>query len=365
MSEKVLVAMSGGVDSSVALLKIIEQGYDAIGVTMKLWEYKDVSGNILDDSNCCSVGAINNAKLICDRLNVPHYTLDFTDVFRKQVVDDFANEYLKGRTPNPCVRCNSFVKWDTFIEQADNLGAKYIATGHYANILENDGRFYLRKGTDPLKDQSYVLWGIPAETLSRTLFPLGKHTKQEVRKIALEHKLETANTPESMEICFVADNNYKRFLKDYKPEKINNIGTGEIKNKSGDVLGKHDGYPNYTIGQRKGLGISNPTPLYVNKINPATNEVIVGEKNNLYEKSCKISQVNWLVDEDKIQSDIHAQIRYNSPLVPAKIINDKDNYEIHFKTSQMAITPGQSIVFYVDDIVMGGGIIEKEITHEK
>ena len=361
MSEKVLVAMSGGVDSSVALLKIVEAGYEAIGITMKLWEYKDVSGNLLEDSNCCSVGAINNAKLICDRLNVPHYTLDFTDVFRKKVVDDFADEYLKGRTPNPCVRCNSFVKWDTFIEQADHLGAKYIATGHYANILEKNGSFYLKKGADPLKDQSYVLWGIPAETLSRTLFPLGEYTKKEVREIAIEHELETANTPESMEICFVADNNYKRFLKDYVPEKMNRVGKGKIKNESGSTLGDHDGYPNYTIGQRKGIGISSPKPLYVNNINPKTNEVIVGEKESLFEKSCKISQVNWLVEKKQIKSEIQAQIRYNSPLVPAKIINDKENYEIHFKSPQMAITPGQSVVFYLNDMVLGGGIIEREI----
>ena len=365
MSDTVIVGMSGGVDSSVALLKIIEQGYDAIGVTMKLWEYKDVSGNLLEDSNCCSVGAINNAKLICDRLNVPHYTLDFTDTFRKMVVDDFANEYLKGRTPNPCVRCNSFVKWDTFIEQADHLGAKYIATGHYANIFENNGCFYLKKGSDPLKDQSYVLWGIPAETLSRTLLPLGKHTKKEVREIALKHELETANTPESMEICFVADNNYKRFLKDYVPEKMKHAGKGKIKNESGNTLGDHEGYPNYTIGQRKGIGISNPKPLYVTNINPKTNEVIVGEKESLFEKSCKISQVNWLVDNKQIQSEIQAQIRYNSPLVPAKIINDKENYEIHFKSPQMAITPGQSVVFYLNDMVLGGGIIEREIKNNE
>ena len=213
MPDKVLVAMSGGVDSSVALLKIVEMGYDAIGVTMKLWEYRDVGGNLLDDSNCCSVGAINNAKLVCDRLDVPHYTLDFTDVFQKSVVDNFADEYLAGRTPNPCVRCNSLVKWDAFVQQADKLGAAYIATGHYAKVQHLKGSSVLKKGKDSLKDQAYVLWGIPAHTLSRTLFPLGDLTKEEVRNIARKNKFETAEIPESMDICFVADNNYKRFLK--------------------------------------------------------------------------------------------------------------------------------------------------------
>ena len=258
--DKVLVAMSGGVDSSVALLKIIEDGYDAIGITMKLWEYRDVGGNLLDDSNCCSTGAINNAKLVCDRLQVPHYTLDFTDIFKKTVVDNFAEEYLAGRTPNPCVRCNSFVKWDAFIEQADQLGAKYIATGHYANVSHFQNYSILQKGKDPLKDQAYVLWGIPSKTLSRTLFPLGSLTKEDVRQIARENKFETAEIPESMEICFVADNNYKRFLKDYRPEKISSIGKGSIIDESGHELGQHSGYTNYTVGQRKGLGLSNPEP---------------------------------------------------------------------------------------------------------
>ena len=361
MSEKVLVAMSGGVDSSVALLKIVEKGYDAIGVTMKLWEYRDVSGNLLEDSNCCSVGAINNAKLVCDRLNVPHYTLDFTDVFRTKVIDNFADEYLKGRTPNPCVRCNSFVKWDTFIEQANKLGAKYIATGHYANIHEEDGSYYLKKGLDLAKDQSYVLWGIPANTLSRTLFPLGNLAKKEVRKIALNNELETAHVPDSMDICFVADNNYKRFLKDYVPQKMDAVGKGKIMNESGQSVGEHEGYPNYTIGQRKGLGISNPEPLYVTEIIPTTNEIIVGEKKSLLNKTCEMSQVNWLVNEQEIHSNVLAQIRYNGPIIPAEIMKYNENYQIHFQSPQMAITPGQSIVFYDGDILLGGGIIEKEI----
>jgi len=361
MKDKVLVAMSGGVDSSVALLKIIDMGYDAIGITMKLWEYRDVGGNLLEDSNCCSVGAINNAKLVCDRLNVPHYTIDFTDIFRKTVVDNFADEYLKGRTPNPCVRCNSFVKWDAFIEQANRLGANYIATGHYARIYQEDNSFYLQKGKDLIKDQAYVLWGIPIETLSRTLLPLGNYTKKEVRNIARKNNLETADIPESMEICFVADNNYKRFLTDYIPNKINAIGSGEIVDESGASVGIHTGYTNYTIGQRKGIGLSNPEPRYVTKIKPSTNQIVIGKKKDLYESMCSISRTNWLVNDMTFPCTVKAQIRYNSPLVSAKIKKENNIYKVCFTEPQMAITPGQSIVFYKDNIVLGGGVIEKNL----
>ncbi len=361
MQDKVLVAMSGGVDSSVTLLKIVEMGYDAIGVTMKLWEYRDVGGNLLDDSNCCSVGAINNAKLVCDRLNVPHYTLDFTDVFQKSVVDNFADEYLAGRTPNPCVRCNSLVKWDAFIEQADKLGAAYIATGHYAKVNHQNGSSVLLKGKDPLKDQAYVLWGIPANTLSRTLFPLGGLTKEEVREIARENMFETAEIPESMEICFVADNNYKRFLKEYVPEKMSEIGTGEIVDESGEVVGEHSGYTDYTIGQRKGLGLSTPEPRYVSNINPSNNQIRIGKKGSLTKDNCKVSGVNWLVENISFPRDIKAQIRYNSPVIDARISNTENQFSVQFAQPQIAVTPGQSIVFYEDDIVLGGGIIERNI----
>ena len=353
------MAMSGGVDSSVALLKIIEMDYDAIGVTMKLWEYRDVGGNLHNDSNCCSLGAINNAKLVCDRMDVPHYTLDFTDVFQKTVVDNFADEYLKGRTPNPCVRCNSFVKWDALIEQANKLGADFIATGHYANIQQINGSHFLQKGADPMKDQAYFLWGIPAHTLSRTLLPLGGYTKKQVREIALENELETANVPESMEICFVADNNYKRFLKDYVPEKMNAVGTGLIVDESDQTVGTHDGYTNYTIGQRKGLGISTPEPRYVTQIEPSINQIVIGEKTSLLEDTCSVSRVNWLVSPMDFPCMVETQIRYNSPVTPAEIKKYNSKYEITFQQPQSAVTPGQSIVFYRDDVVLGGGIIER------
>jgi len=359
MQDKALVAMSGGVDSSVALLKTIEMGLKPIGVTMKLWDYSTVGGNVtVNDNNCCALESINDAKIVCDQLQVPHYTLDFTDVFRKKVVDNFASEYLKARTPNPCVRCNSYVKWDAFIEQADKLGAKYIVTGHYAQIDKDKGEnFIIKKGIDPIKDQSYVLWGIPKETISRTILPLGGLTKKEVRKIASTNNLETANTPESMEICFVADNNYKRFLKDYSKKEINKIGKGRIVNDSNEQIGEHDGYPNYTVGQRKGVGLAHSKPRYVKSIDKDTNTVMISEKKNMFSSNCNVSQENWLIDTAKIPMQIEAQIRYNSKPVKCKIL-DKKKLVVNFDEPQFAVTPGQSIVFYNDDILLGGGIIE-------
>ena len=359
-SDKVLVAMSGGVDSAVALLKIIEAGYNAIGVTMKLWEYKHVGGNVLKDNNCCAVESINNAKLICERLGVPHYTIDFTEDFKEKVIDNFVDEYLAGRTPNPCVRCNSYVKWDTFIEQANKLGAKFIATGHYAIINNKNNNYEIIRGKDKNKDQSYVLWGIPKETLERTILPLGKLTKKEVRKIALENNFENANTPESMEICFVPDNNYKRFVREYAKDKIDHLdSSGSTLNEKGDKVGENEGYINYTIGQRKGIGLSNPNPLYVKNINPENNSITVTEKKSLYSKHCYISNINWLNNNFKLPLNLFAQIRYNGTISQVSVINDNNKISANFNEPQLAITPGQSIVFFDnEETLLGGGIIE-------
>ena len=356
-NETVLVAMSGGVDSAVALLKIIEMGYKAIGVTMKLWEYNNVGGNVLKENNCCAIESINNAKLVCERLGVPHYTIDFTEDFENKVINNFVDEYLSGRTPNPCVRCNSYVKWDTFINQADKLGAKYIATGHYANIEKNNNEYKITRGKDKGKDQSYVLWGIPKETISRTILPLGGLTKKEVRQIASNSNLETANTPESMEICFVADNNYKRFLKDYSSKEMSKIGKGKIVNESNKTIGEHDGYPNYTVGQRKGVGLAHSKPRYVKSIDKDSNTVMISEKKNMFSSGCNVSKENWLVDTSNLPTQIEAQIRYNSKPVKCTI-SDIDKLSVDFKEPQFAVTPGQSIVFYKEDVLLGGGIIE-------
>ena len=352
-----MVAMSGGVDSSVAMVKILEAGYDAVGITMKLWEYQTVGGEPASGNSCCGIEEINGAKLVCDQLGVPHYTLDFTQVFREQVVDNFASEYLGGRTPNPCVRCNSYVKWDAFIDQADQMGINFIATGHYARVEHRNGKYFLKKGKDLVEDQSYVLWGIPRKTLKRTIFPLGNLTKKEVRKIAEEYNLPTANAPESMEICFVADNNYRRFLEDYKPEEMAEIPEGVIE-ENGISIGSHPGYTHYTIGQRKGLKLSNPEPRYVTGINPKTNTVQVGLKESLMKTNCKIDQANFLVKDLNFPKNITAMIRYNSMGGNATLTNENGGFKLEFDTPQMAITPGQSAVFYDGDIVIGGGIIE-------
>ena len=356
----VLVAMSGGVDSAVALLKIVEMGYRAIGITMKLWEYKNVGGNTLKDNNCCAVESINNAKLICERLQVPHYTIDFTKDFEKKVISNFVNEYIAGRTPNPCVRCNSYVKWDTFIKQADKLGAEYIATGHYAVIERENNIYKIKRGKDKHKDQTYVLWGIPKETLSRAILPLGNLTKKEVRKIATENNFENANTPESMEICFVPDNNYKRFVKEYAKDKINYPNRlGDTLNERGEKIGKNEGYINYTIGQRKGIGVTNPEPLYVKKINSKNNSITVSKKESLFSNKCKISNINWLDKNLKLPLDVFTQIRYNGNISKTHISDYKNNILAKFEKPQLAITPGQSIVFYdKNERLLGGGIIE-------
>jgi len=358
MSNKtVMVAMSGGVDSSVALIKIIESGYKAIGVTMKLWDYSNVGGND-DDNSCCGIDEINGAKLVCDQLGVPHYTIDFQDVFKEKVIDDFANEYLNGRTPNPCVRCNSYVKWDAFIDQADQLGADYIATGHYAIIDSYNNNPAIKQGVDSLKDQAYVLWGIPRDSIKRTLFPLGEFTKEQVREIARGYKLETAENPESMEICFVADNNYNRFLNNYIPNKMSSIGSGKIMDEEENVVGEHKGYTNYTVGQRKGIGLSYPDPRYVKSIDAKTNTITISRKNKLYKEKCYVSNVNWLIDEPALPMQIHSQIRYNSKKVESNVLLEKNRIKVQFDEPQLAVTPGQSIVFYIGDILIGGGIIE-------
>ena len=358
---KVLVAMSGGVDSSATLLKILKMGHEAIGITMKLWEYKFTGGNNLQDNNCCAIESINNAKLVCDRLGVPHYTVDFTEDFKEKVVENFVSEYKAGRTPNPCVRCNSYVKWDTFIKQADKLGAEYIATGHYAIInKEKNGNCSIKRGKDKLKDQSYVLWGIPKNTLSRTILPLGDLTKSEVRQIAREESLETADTPESMEICFVADNNYKRFIKEYTGENLGNDNlNGKTLDLNGEKIGNNPGYINYTVGQRRGIGLSNKDPLYVKKIDAKNNAITVSGKESLYSDKCEISNINWLIDEKNIPKELNCQIRYNGNISKAFISKKGTHFFAKFTQPQLAITPGQSIVFFDNqETLLGGGIIE-------
>jgi len=350
--------MSGGVDSSVALSLLLDGGYECIGVTMKLWENKDPISNVVRNSNCNTVEAINGAKMVCDRLGVHHYTLDFMDIFKKNVVDDFSNEYLSGRTPNPCVRCNSIVKWETLLQQADIFGIDYIATGHYARIQHEENTSYLLKGTDELKDQSYMLWQINPEALKRTLLPLGEMTKAETRDYAKVNGLETAQTPESMDLCFVSGDDYSKFLYEIMPEKMNSVTSGDIMDETGEVVGEHTGFTNYTIGQRKGIGLAFTEPRYVKKINPMDNSIVIAKKDAMYSKHCYVSQLNWFIEPPYDNMNTFAQIRYNSKGCDATVVKEGDNYKINFNEPQLAVTPGQSIVFYDGNKLVCGGIIE-------
>ena len=359
MKKTILVAMSGGVDSSVALSKTLDMGYDAIGITMKLWNNKDPETNVVRPSLCNSAEAINGAKLICDRFGVKHYTIDFIDLFKKHVIDDFTNQYMNGKTPNPCVKCNSLIKWEALINFAKEIGVEHIATGHYAQIKKAKDEFLLLKGADESKDQSYMLWDIDKKQLSKTLFPIGNMTKDEVREYAVKYNLETANRAESQDLCFVLGDDYSQFLHEIIPEKMAKISDGPIIDEEAKQVGKHTGFTNYTIGQRRGLGLSFPEPRYVKKINPINNTIVVSKKEALYSNKCIANNINLLKNNLLFPLDVMAQIRYNSKPSFATInMIKKNEIEIHFKNPQLAITPGQSVVFYIEQNLIGGAIIK-------
>lgn len=356
------VAMSGGVDSSVAAALLKEQGYNVIGLTMHIWDYDSVGGNVFHESGCCSVETMNDARSVCHSLDVPHYVIDVRDDFEKFVISNFGSEYLLGRTPNPCVLCNSKIKWQVLLDKALELGAEYFSTGHYARVQYNGetGRYVLKRGMDVSKDQAYALWGLTQPQLKRTLFPLGELTKTGVRQYAENMNLKTHNKHESQEICFVPDNDYARFLSEKFPNEVANIGQGEIVDEHGDVKGYHRGYPFYTIGQRKGLGIALGRPVYVTRIDAESNQIVIGDKENLRNKGLTAGMVNWIAIE-KLSEPMHveAQIRYND-LGKAAIIAPLEDgrVQVEFNSFHSAITPGQSVVFFQGDVVVGGGIIE-------
>ena len=347
MNNRVLLGMSGGVDSSVSAILLKENGYKVIGTSLEL----------IDNLN--ETNTFSDAKNICDKLNIDYHIFDYKNEFKKKVIDNFINCYANCKTPNPCIECNKYIKFGAMWEKAKELECDYIATGHYAKVeySEKYERWVLKKSNNEKKDQSYVLWSIPKEILEHIIFPLSSfESKGEIRKIAEEKGLEVANKPDSEDICFIPDGNYKNFL-----ENNSNIKPlpGNIVNLKGEILGKHTGLYNYTIGQRKGLGISNSVPLFVLRLNKEKNEVIVGEEKDLFKKEFIVSNINLLlVDDIKDWLDVTVKTRYSSKSSKAKIKREADIIKVVFEEPQRAITPGQSAVFYIDDIVLGGGIIQ-------
>lgn len=352
-NNRVLLGMSGGVDSSVAAILLKEQGYEVIGVTMKLFE-----GEI--EGSCCSLSSSQDAKRVCDYLGIPHYTVNYKDEFNKYVIQDFINCYANCRTPNPCIECNKYLKFGCMYKLAQELNCNYISTGHYAKVEydEKYKRNVLKKSDADAKDQSYVLYNLPTDLIDKLKLPLGGFKdKSQIRAIAEKHKLPVAKKPDSEDICFIPDGDYKKFL-----EENSNIKSkeGNIVNKAGEILGKHTGLYKYTIGQRKGLGISNKTPLFVIGYNKERNELIVGDEADLYKKEFKVSNVNLLLHKEILEPlEVEVKTRYSAKCHRAKIVQDGEFIKVTFEEPQKSITPGQSAVFYNGDIVLGGGKIEE------
>lgn len=352
--KRVLIGMSGGIDSTVAAILLQEQGYELMGATFRTFDSIKESC-LAKEKGCCSIESIIEAQRIAAILGFEHHILDFRDTFREHVIANFVDEYAQGRTPNPCVLCNSHIKWGKLMQAAKEYGCDYIATGHYAQIAEHRGHYYLKNAVDTQKDQTYFLWMLTEENLRHTIFPLGGLTKTEVRQIALQHGFEAlSKKAESQEICFVPNNDYRSFL----AEQGVDIQVGEYVDAQGKILGYHQGYCHYTIGQRKGLGIALGSPKFVTKIDAETNRVTLGEREDLltqqaHIKEVRLRDVDWLKESPTIE----ARIRYKSPAVSGYLEIGDEESSVWFDSPVWGVTPGQSLVIYKEGLVVGGGII--------